>query len=96
MVNHYRDERAQQVYSIIDMGRIMKMPFDELSLLDYSINASLVLSHISYIKHDKPGLITFSNTVKNTVAADRKGNQLLRLQESLYNAKTDFEKAGFA
>ncbi len=95
MVNHYRDERAQQVYSIIDMGRIMKMPFDELSLLDYSINASLVLSHISYIKHDKPGLITFSNSIKNSVSADRKGNQLLRLQESLYNAKTDFEESNY-
>lgn len=95
MVNYYRDERAQQVYSIIDMGRIMKMPFDELSLLDYSINASLVLSHISYIKHDKPGLITFSNTIQNSIAADRKGNQLLRLQETLYNAKTNFQESNY-
>ena len=95
MVNHYRDERAQQVYSIIDMGRIMKMPFAELSLLDYSINASLVLSHISYIKNDKPGLITFSNTIQNTILAERKGNQLFRLQEALYNAKTGFDESNY-
>ena len=95
MVNHFRDERAQQVYSIIDMGRIMKMPFEELSLLDYSINASLVLSHISYIKHDKPGLITFSNTIHQTVNADRKGNQLYRLQEALYNAHTNFAESNY-
>jgi len=95
MVNHFRDERAQQVYSIIDMGRIMKMPFEELSLLDYSINASLVLSHISFIKQDKPGLITFSNTIQNSVAADRKGNQLFRLQEALYNAKTGFQESNY-
>ena len=95
MVNHFRDERAQQVYSLIDMGRIMKMPFEELSLLDYSINASLVLSHISYIKHDKPGLITFSNTIHQTVNADRKGNQLYRLQEALYNAHTDFAESNY-
>lgn len=95
MVNHYRDERAQQVYSIIDMGRIMKMPFEELSLLDYSINAALVLSHISYIKQDKPGLITFSNVIHNSVAADRKGNQLFRLQENLYNASTNFAESNY-
>lgn len=90
MVNHYRDERAQQMYAVIDMGRIMKMPFEGLSLLDYSINAALVLSHVCYIRHDKPGLITYSNTVRGTVMADRKGNQLNRIQETLYNAKTDF------
>lgn len=95
MVNHFRDERAQQVYCIIDMGRIMKMPFEELSLLDYSINAALVLSHISYIKHDKPGLITFSNTIHNTVTADRKGNQLFRLQDALYNANTNFQESNY-
>ncbi len=95
MVNHYRDERAQQVYCIIDMGRVMKMPFEKLSLLDYSINASLVLSHISYIKHDKPGLITFSNVIHNSVAADRKGNQLYRLQENLYNANTNFAESNY-
>lgn len=95
MVNHFRDERAQQVYSIIDMGRIMKMPFEEMSLLDYSINASLVLSHISFIRQDKPGLVTFSNTIQNSVSADRRGNQLFRLQEALYNAKTGFQESNY-
>ena len=95
MVNHFMDERAQQVYSVINTGRIMQMPFEGLSLLDYAINASLVLSHISYIKHDKPGLVTFSNTLQNSVAADRKGNQLYRLQEALYNVKTDYRETNY-
>lgn len=95
MINHYRDERAQQVYCLVDMGRIMKMPFDGLTLLDYSINASLVLGHVAWIKQDKPGLIGFSNKIAYTVNADRKGNQLLRLQEALYNAKTGFEESNY-
>lgn len=95
MVNYYRDERAQQVYSVIDMGRVMQMPFEEMSLLDYSINAALVLSHISFIKQDKPGLITFSNNLQNFVKADRKGDQLYRIQENLYNAKTNFEESSY-
>jgi uncharacterized protein (DUF58 family) len=39
VVNHYQDERAQQVYCLIDKGRVMRMPFEGLSLLDYAINA---------------------------------------------------------
>jgi uncharacterized protein (DUF58 family) len=95
MVNHFTDERAQQVYSVINTGRIMQMPFEKLSLLDYAINATLVLSHIAYIKHDKPGLVTFSNTIQSAVTADRKGNQLYRLQETLYNVKTDFQETNY-
>ncbi|MCE3227010.1 MAG: hypothetical protein K0S32_1561 [Bacteroidetes bacterium] len=95
MINHYRDERAQQVYCFVDMGRIMKMPFDQFTLLDYSINASLVLGHVAWIKQDKPGLIGFSNKIGLHVNADRKGNQLLRLQEALYNAKTDFKESNY-
>lgn len=95
MINHYRDERAQQVYCLVDMGRIMKMPFEEFTLLDYSINASLVLGHVAWIKQDKPGLIGFSDKVTLNVNADRKGNQLLRLQEALYNAKTDFKESNY-
>jgi uncharacterized protein (DUF58 family) len=53
------------------------------------------LSHISFIKQDKPGLITFSNSIQNSVAADRKGNQLFRLQEALYNAKTGFQESNY-
>ncbi len=95
MINHYRDERAQQVYCLVDMGRIMKMPFEELTLLDYAINASLVLGHVAWIKQDKPGLIGFSHKINTAVTADRKGNQLLRLQEALYNAKTNFEESNY-
>ena len=44
MVNHFQDERSQQVYSLIDKGRIMQMPFNGMSLLDYAINTTLVMS----------------------------------------------------
>src|SRR5436305_8341549 len=47
MVSNFTDEKSQQVYCIIDKGRLMKMPFNGLSLLDYAINASLVLSNVA-------------------------------------------------
>lgn len=95
MVNHYRDERSQHVYCIIDMGRIMKMPFDGLTLLDYSINASLVIDHVAWIKQDKPGVIGFSDQINFKVKADNRGDQLLRIQQALYNAGTQFNESSY-
>ena len=43
MVNNYTDERSQQIYCLINKGRVMKMPFEGMTLLDHAINASLVL-----------------------------------------------------
>ena len=56
MVNNFTDERSQQIYCMINKGRVMKMPFEGMTLLDYAINASLVLSNVALIKHDKAGL----------------------------------------
>ena len=90
MVNEYQEERSQQVYCIIDKGRTMKMPFEGMSLLDYAINASLVLSNTCLLKQDKPGIITFADQVSGFLKADRKGMQMRKVQEVLYNQKTKY------
>lgn len=95
MVNQYQDERSQNIYSIIDMGRAMKMPFNGLTLVDYAINASLVISNIAIQKHDKAGLFTFNNKMKTMLAADRKGTQMQKIMKLLYNQKTGFADSNF-
>jgi len=90
MINQYQDEKSQQVYSLIDMGRVMRMPFEKLSLLDYAINSSLVISNIAMLKHDKAGIITFSDKVQSVLMADRKGGQLNKILQLLYNQKTGY------
>ena len=95
MVNHFEDEKSQQVYSVIDIGRIMKMPFEGMSLLDYAINASLVISNIAVYKQDKAGLITFSNKVSNMLPADKQVIQMNKILEVLYRQKTDFLESDF-
>ncbi|MES2485657.1 MAG: DUF58 domain-containing protein, partial [Bacteroidota bacterium] len=76
MVNQFQDERSQNVYMAIDKGRVMKMPFEGLSLLDYAINATLVLSNTILKKNDKAGMFAFSKKVENRVAADRRSGQM--------------------
>lgn len=90
MVNAFQEEKSQAIYCLIDKGRVMKMPFEELSLLDYAINASLVLSNIALYKQDKAGLITFSDTVGQLLPADRKPGQLQRILDLLYRQKTRY------
>ncbi|HMO38904.1 MAG TPA: DUF58 domain-containing protein [Saprospiraceae bacterium] len=87
MVNQYEDERAQQVYSIIDKSRVMRMPFDGLTLMDHAINTSLVISNIALRKYDRAGLITFSDKIGATVKADNQPAHLNKILQALYKEK---------
>ena len=95
MVNHFTDEKSQQVYCIIDKGRTMKMPFEGLSLLDYAINASLVLTNVALLKQDKAGLITFSEQLGTVLMADKKATQMQAVLEVLYNQKTRYLESDY-
>ena len=94
-VNHYTDEKAQQVYNVIDKGRTMKMPFEGMTLLDYAINSSLVMANVALIKQDKAGLVTFSHKQGAMIPAERRSGQMRRIQEALYAEKTGYVESNF-
>ncbi|HKP31108.1 MAG TPA: DUF58 domain-containing protein, partial [Chitinophagaceae bacterium] len=95
MVNNYTDERSQQVYCLIDKGRVMKMPFEGMTLLDYAINASLILARVALIKQDKAGIVTFADQIGNVLPADRKAGQMNQILEVLYRQQTHFLETDF-
>ncbi len=95
MVNQYQEEKSQSIYCIIDKSRNMQMEFDGLSMLDYAINSTLVFSNIALRKGDKAGLITYSDKIGTLLAADRAGGQMRRIQEALYNQKTQYRESNF-
>lgn len=90
MVNQYQDEKMQPVYSIIDTSRVMKMPFNELKLVDYAINSSLAFSNIALKKNDKVGLLDFSNKIGNFLPAQAKKTYLNVILNTLYNIDSQF------
>ncbi|MFT4610934.1 MAG: hypothetical protein ACJA1H_003117 [Glaciecola sp.] len=96
MVNQFQDEKSQPVYSIIDKGRVMKMPFDGLTLLDYAINAALVISNVALKKQDKAGILAFSKKVENIVVAERRTSQMNLILETLYNVSTDYYESDYS
>jgi uncharacterized protein (DUF58 family) len=95
MINQYEDEKSQQVYCIIDKSRVMHMPFNGLSLFDYAVNAALVISNIVLGKQDKAGLITFAETPKALIKADRSKTQLKKILDTLYKEKEGAVEANY-
>lgn len=96
MVNVFQDERSQNVYNVIDKGRTMQSAFDNMTLFDYSINASLALSYVAMIKGDKAGLVTFEKQHDTLLPASRHADQMYKILESLYGQTTTFADSDFS
>lgn len=95
MVNKYEDEKAQQVYLVLDKGRMMHMPFEGLSLFDYAVNSALVLAGIAQSKRDKPGLITFSDIIGSWLPPSQKSSQIGLINETLYKQETRLKEPNY-
>lgn len=96
MVNVYQDERSQQVFNIIDKGRVMQQAFQGMTYLDYAINASLVLSYIAMRKEDKAGVVTFSDHFEDFVPASRRTGHMQNILEMLYRQQTRFAESDYS
>jgi len=96
MINSFMDEKSQSIYCVIDKGRLMKMPFKGLSLLDYAINASLMFSYVALQKDDKVGLITFAEKVSDVLQPSKSKKQFNAILEMLYKQQTQFLESNYA
>lgn len=95
MINQFGDEKSQQIYSILDKSRAMNMPFNGLSLLDYAVNTTLVISNTAIHKDDKAGVLTFNEKMGNFVKANKKPGQLKLISETLYKEQESSLEANF-
>lgn len=96
MVNVYTDERSQQIFNLIDKGRVMQQAFKGMTLLDYAINASLVLSYVAVRKEDKAGLMTFNEDLDEFLQAAKSSTQMQNILEALYAQETDFGETDYS
>lgn len=95
MLNEFQDERAQHLYCLIDTGRVMQASFNGMTLLDYSINATLMLSYIGISKYDKCGIGYFNHEKTFWLNADGGKPQLGKIQEHLYHLQTNWKESNF-
>ena len=96
MVNMYQDERSQQIFNVIDKGRVMQQSFRGMTYLDYAINASLVLSYVAMRKEDKAGVLTFADKCDDFIVASRRSGHMQTILEALYRQQTHFGESDFS
>src|SRR5690606_5328920 len=89
------EEKSQPIYALIDTGRVMRMPFNGLTLLDYAINSTLVLANAAILKQDRAGMLTFSKTVSDHIPAEKRNNQMQLISEKFYNIRPTCEASEF-
>ena len=96
MCNVFQEERAQNVYCLIDKGRTMQSASEGMTLLDYSINATLALAYVATLKGDKTGLFAFEKQLDTVISASRQPGQMQRIQDALYAQSTTFMESDFS
>ncbi len=95
MVNQYQDKRSQNIYSLIDMGRQMALPFNQMTLLDYAINSTLSFSNVAMKKKDKTGLLCFERTITTFIKPDNGRQHLQQIFEQLFSLDTAFYETDY-
>lgn len=80
----YQTERSQNVVALIDIGRMMQSPVDEIAKLDYVVNAVLLLGYVATGKGDKVGMMTFADQVVQYLNPRQGRGQFYRMLELLY------------
>ena len=90
-VNRYVQEKAHNIYFVIDKGRTMNYEHKGLSLLDYSINASVHLAQVALRQGDRAGTVVFSNKINAVLKAYRANTTLRKLNNiwGLQSYKTE-------
>jgi uncharacterized protein (DUF58 family) len=95
MVNTFIDERSQNIYLVLDMGRTMYYPFDGMSLLDYAINSALMLSYTILHKNDKVGLLSFNTRLNSLEPPSKNKKQIHKITELLYKQETSYKESDY-
>jgi uncharacterized protein (DUF58 family) len=80
----YETERSQNVFLVIDTGRMMQSPVERIAKLDYVINASLLLTYVATRKRDKVGLMTFADRIDTFLSPGQGMGQFYKALELLY------------
>ncbi|MEQ8277674.1 MAG: DUF58 domain-containing protein [Deltaproteobacteria bacterium] len=97
-VREFQIERNQNVVFMLDCGRLMTAVWDDLTALDYALNATLMLSHVAIRRGDQVGLIAFDEKVSRIIkprAGASASNQIIQATYNLFPkmVESDFEAA---
>ncbi len=88
-----KKEIERNVLAIFDCGRMMTTKYYDLTKLDYSINASLLLAASVIKGNDKFGMLAFDNSIKLFMKPQNTKNVYHTILAGLYRIEPDFVKS---
>jgi uncharacterized protein (DUF58 family) len=83
----YETERSQNVIICVDSGRTMAARVDQLTKLDYAVNAALFLAFVAIRNGDRVGLAVFADEVKAFLPPVAGRGQYRKIVEALFSAE---------
>nr|WP_173812751.1 DUF58 domain-containing protein [Dendrosporobacter quercicolus]NSL48064.1 DUF58 domain-containing protein [Dendrosporobacter quercicolus DSM 1736]SDM62129.1 Uncharacterized conserved protein, DUF58 family, contains vWF domain [Dendrosporobacter quercicolus] len=93
--NQYEVDRSQQILLVLDAGRLLSGEFDQVTMLDHAINASLLLGYVGITRDDKVGLLTFSDKVKLYLPPGKGQPQLQKILAKLYQLQPELVESDY-
>ena len=84
IVKEFEPERGQNVFMLVDGGRLMLAEYNEMSKVDWAISSCVSLAREALSKHDAVGICCFSNSVDSYVLPSNKKDQLTKIIRATY------------
>ncbi len=95
ITRNFETDRSQNVLLVIDCGRLMTTQVDNLSRLDYAINAALLLTYVAMKQGDYIGLVAFSDRIESYVPPLKGHGALGRMNEALYRLEPRLKEPNY-
>jgi uncharacterized protein (DUF58 family) len=84
ITRNFETDRSQNILVVVDCGRLMTTQVDNLSRLDYAVNAALLLTYVAVRQGDYIGMVAFSDRIEGYVPPMRGKGAITRMNEALY------------
>jgi uncharacterized protein (DUF58 family) len=94
--NEYQVEQTQNIFLLLDAGRMMVTRAGDLARLDYAINAALMLAYVAANKGDRVGAMVFGEEVLGYMPPGKGRGQVARLAEFLYPIQPSMVESDYA
>lgn len=95
ITRQYQVSRNQNVFFVIDCGRLMASESGGLSNLDHALNATLMLSALAVDLGDNVGLLAFDQTVRTFLPVAGGPRRKTQVLHALYDLHVSEEEADF-
>ncbi len=83
----YQVERRQDVLLCLDTARMMANPIGKCTMLDYAIDAAIMLGHVVVRQNDQVGAVTFRDSVTSFVQPSGTTSAMQRVIDALADCR---------